>query len=257
MDLSKLLSHPDQEEIISKLVNGVKPKDVSDWLKIKYPNKDQNHLRLSIKLLKEFLDKHLDLYNTLEKDLKSAKSSFQEKQVAASLKNNKTYQERISEIANTEVDIKKMMVETGELIRARIEQYFDKVQENPSNLKPDYGLIKWFELLLSFTEKYDKIVNNSPDQIVQHNVTFQVVDQYVAVLQDCIRETLAEMDPEAAALFMEKYTEKIMKVQPPDSMMPQQSLPQNKRLAEAKILSSIGENVDDINEINFPPPVEQ
>ena len=36
VDYSKLTDHPDFEDIVSKLTSGVKPKDVRDWLKLKY-----------------------------------------------------------------------------------------------------------------------------------------------------------------------------------------------------------------------------
>ena len=36
VDFSKVLDHPDQDEIISKLMAGVTPKDINEWLKLKY-----------------------------------------------------------------------------------------------------------------------------------------------------------------------------------------------------------------------------
>src|SRR5690606_28394404 len=128
-------------------------------------------------------------------------------------------------------DITKMMVELHTLIQARIEQFFDRIQENPSILKNDYALIKYFELMLNYVEKYDKIVNKSPDQIVQHNITVQVLDKYVAVLQNCIRDTLSKIDAEAAFLFMEVFTEELSKLELPEEA---KALSQDKRLVEAK-----------------------
>ena len=46
--------HPDSKEIMSKLLSGSEPKDVAQWLKLKYSKKNQSHLRLTQKLLKEF-----------------------------------------------------------------------------------------------------------------------------------------------------------------------------------------------------------
>jgi hypothetical protein len=241
MDFSKILAHPDKDEIISKLVNGVKTKDVSDWLKLKYPNNDQAHLKLSSKMLKEFVDNNLDLYNTLKNDVADVKAgNKQDKKIAESLLNNKTYKERLNQLADDDIDIKRIMNEVIFLIRERIEQYFDKVQENPGNLKPDYGLIKWFEVLLNATEKFDKIVNKAPDQVIQHNITMQAMDQHTAIFQDVIREVLAELDSEAAFLFMDKIREKLEKLSPPEAEKP---FTQEKRLAEAKILMTQAESI--------------
>ncbi len=127
-DYSKIINHPDSEEIVGKLVSGIRPKDVSEWLKVKYSGKDDNHLRLSSALLKEFIDNNLNLYETLKQDIQGVKSGGIDKKVSAALKNNKTYQERMIEAANTEVDIKQMFKSVYVMLNARVEQYFDKMQ---------------------------------------------------------------------------------------------------------------------------------
>lgn len=246
-DFSKILEHPDCDEIISKLTHGILPKDVGDWLKIKYSEKNQSHLRLSNKLLKDFLEGHLDLSKDIQQDILAAKTGQQmQKKVAASLKNNKTYQERIhevaDEVANKELDIYRFMGELVVIGKARIEQYFDKMQSNPENLKPDYGLMKWIDSFGALCERYDKMVNEKPDQIIQHNVTIQVVDQYVALIQDTVKETLAEFEPERAFQFMERLSERMAAVEIPPELRP---ISQDKRLAEAKIISETAAKLGD------------
>ena len=234
VDFSKLLSHPNKDEIISKLVTGVQPSEVSDWLKLKYSDDDQKHLRLSQQLLKTFIENNLDLYKTLQDDILVI-SSGQEKEISESLKNNKTYKARLTELVDQELDIKKIMVETVFLIRQRVEQVFDKAQENPESLKPDPTLIKWMELLLNTTEKYNKIVNQAPDSIVQHNVSVQVIEQHTAFLQDAIRETMAEEDPQMAYLFLDKLNAKMERIKEPQGAS---SISIEKRLNEAQILEA-------------------
>lgn len=235
MDYSKLLQHPNKDEIISKLVTGVKPKEVSDWLKLKYTEKEQHHLRLSTKILKDFIDNNLDLYNTLQNDIVNNKNGQSpSKEISDSLKNNKTYKERLNELADNEIDIKKTMTETIFLIKQRIEQVFDKVQQNPENLKPDYALIKWFELLLSAAEKFQKIVNEAPDIVIEHKVSIEKIEQNTIFLQDAIRDTLNEMDPEMAFLFLEKFNEKLESIKEPEA----KAFSQNKKMKEVQLLST-------------------
>jgi len=235
-DFSKLLQHPDKDEIVSKLVTGVKPKDIGDWLKLKYPNKDQSHLRISAGLLKNFIDNNLDLYGTLKNDIAGVKSGQQVpvKEIAESLKNNKTYKERLNDLADNEIDIKKVMVEAVYFIRQRIEQVWDKMQENPQNMKPDYALIKWFDTLLVAAERYEKIVNESPDLVIQHDVNLKLIEQHTAVLQEAVRATMAEIDPGMASLFLEKWNERAPELKEPET----KKLSQEKRLEEAQILST-------------------
>jgi hypothetical protein len=234
VDFGKLLSHPDKDEIISKLVTGIQVSEVSDWLKLKYSDEDQKHLRLSQKMLKTFLDNNLDLYQTLQDDIQIINSG-QDIEISESLKNNKTYKQRLTELAEEELDVKKIMVETVFLIRQRVEQVFDKAQESPESLKPDPTLIKWLELLMNSTDKYNKIVNQAPDSIVQHNVSIQVIEQHTALLQDAIRETMAEIDPQMAFLFLDKLNEKMAKIQEPQQVS---NIPLEKRLSESQILEA-------------------
>lgn len=231
-DFSKILSHPDKDEIISKLVTGIKPRDVSDWLKLKYSDKEQGHLRVSSKILQDFVENNLDLYNVLQNDISGVKQN--KKEISDSLKNNKTYQERIVEIADKELDIKRLLIETGHIIRQRVEQVFDKIQENPQNFKPDYTLIKWLETLLNFTDRYQKIVNEAPDTVVQHNINIQLVEQHTIMLQDAIRETMAEIDSDMSFRFLEKLNSKMATLKSPEA----QILSQDKKLLEAQIISN-------------------
>lgn len=231
-DYSAILLHPDKEEIISKLMTGVSHKNIADWLKLQYPNKDQSHLRIGASLLKDFADNSLDLFNQLRNDIVAVKNNTAvSKSMLESVRNNKTYKERLNELADTEIDIKRVITETIVLMRARIEQMYDIVQSNPENLKPDYALMKWFEVLLNATEKYHKVYNEAPT-VVNQNITVNMVEQHTAILQEAIRDTMAEIDPNIAFLFMDKLNERLAKIQAPMNEI----LPQDKRAKEAEIL---------------------
>ncbi len=246
-DYSKLLNHPEKDEIISKLMTGISSKQVADWLKLKYPNKDQGHLRISSNSLKEFTDNNLDLYSQLRNDIEGAASGqAPARAIAESLRNNKTYQERLNELADNEIDIKQIIKETVMMVRARAIQVFDKIQNNPENTKPDYTLIKWFETLINASEKYDKIVNESPDVVVEHKVTMEIVENRLAIFQEAVRETALELDPEIAFLFMDKLSKKLGSLQEPT----EQAMGQEKRLAEAKILSTTIAKIGEEDELS-------
>lgn len=240
MDFSSILSHPNKEEIISKLLTGTDPKSVSQWLKLLYPEKNQNHLRLSVKILQEFSkSQYVDFYNQYTQEITTAVHTGQidklDKKVADSIVNNKSLRERLAEHADKEINIKEKFLSLDLLIRDRIEQVFDKIQENPGGWKGDYVLIKWVEQYLKMVENYDKQVNNRPDQIIQHTHTVQYINQQTAAIQDAIREVLATYDPEMAIFLTEKITEKLNNIKAPVEMVTQS--PED-RLSEVKILEA-------------------
>lgn len=240
MDFSTILSHPDVDDIVSKLMSGNDAKSVSDWLKLKYPEKHQSHLRLSAKLLKDFSTSgYENFYKQVEKDMLAVRNGDKiDKQLAASLLNNKTYQERLNEAVETKVELPRSFQALDVLLRSRIEQVFDKIQQNPEvvNGKTDYVLIKYVEQYLALLEKYDKHVNNRPDQVIQHNHAVMYFDQLTAITQEAIRETLAEMDQEAAMLFMDKMAEKMALLKLPAEMTNNHHSSPQELLAEAKVL---------------------
>lgn len=212
----KILDHPDKNNIISKLASGESAASVSEYLKLKYSEKDQKHLRLSSKLLSDFIDKYLNQYEHLEKIVSDQKQGKLDKKLAASIINNKTWNERLAEKVDAELDIKLKVMQVLTLLEARAEQVFDSIQENPANFKGDYVLIKYFELLFNALEKCDKVVNERPDQVIEHNYSIKLVERHSVVLQNAIREVLSEMDPDIASLFLDKLSDKLRELEEPE-----------------------------------------
>jgi hypothetical protein len=201
MDFSNILTHPDKEEILSKLLNGTDPKDINQFLKLKYPNKDQKHLLISIKCLQDFSKtQYTKFYNQYSEEITAniQHGGTLDKRVATSLLNNKTFQERLGEHGLKEINVRERFLSIDLLIRDRIEQVFDKIQEDPGGWRGDYILMKWIEQYLSMVEKYDKSQNNRPDQIIQHNYTLQYIDQQTAAMQEAFKRVLSRVDPELA-----------------------------------------------------------
>lgn len=240
MDFSLVTDHPDYEEIVSQIVTGVDPKNIAQWLKIKYPDTTQKHLHLNLKLLQDFTNKHADLDYQLKKDLltvKMGEAAPSDYKIAASLANNKTYMERLQQLADAKLDIKKTVNNLVFICNARMEQVFDKIQENPTNIKGDYILLKYFETLSMALERANKIVNEVPDQTIQVNIHNQVAEPIISMFQEAIRETLTHIEPEAASLFMEVFTEKLLKFKAPKT---QTSLnTPEKYEAEAQLLREV------------------
>lgn len=232
----RILEHPDKEEIISKLILVGEPSDISEWLKAKYTNPGESKFHLSEKILKSFQENYLDLYVAIKEDIIKTKEMqiSPEQELELSVKNNKTYKEKMLELAGKEVDIKSMITNMIVAIETRAAQVFDSIQEDPRNMRTDRVLIEWFDLLGGTLEKYHKLVNGAPDQIIQHNVTLQVVDQHINVFYDVIKEVLSQMDIETSLYFMEVFNEKISKLKAPsDKDFANPEL----RLAEAKIIN--------------------
>lgn len=237
--LKKILDHPDKDEIISKLVIGQPIKDVHDWLASKYTNVSEMKFVVAEKSLKSFQENYLDIYTLIQDDLiktKSAIATGTEQQLELAVKNNTAYKAIMIETAGKQLDVRATVAQLCTAIETRLSQVFDEIQEDPRNIntKVDRLLIDYTEVLGNILEKYYKFTEAPGDQIIQHNVTLQVVDQHITVFHDVIKRVLAQVDLETSMYFMEEFNKEMSKLKAPEKDAPPNI---DMQLAEAKVLS--------------------
>lgn len=236
--LEQILNHPEKDKIIGKLVSGETPKQVSEYLKIKFNLKDEAHLRVARTTLTEFVDKYMNQYQALTQLLEDEREGKVNKKIAASLLETKAWRERVLQETEEEINLKRKILDFLHKMEVRAEQIFDRIQEDPRIVKHDYVMIKYFENLISAIEKADKLINERPDQLIQHNVTIQMVEQHSVAFQEAIRDLLKELDPETSARFMELMIEKMHSMELPEELKPPKPKTMEKRLAEASTVLS-------------------
>lgn len=235
----KIFEHPDREEIISKLVIGISPNQIYDWLKSKYTNVSEGKFVISEKYLENFKDQYLDVYKMIQEDIINTRSSLElnmDDKLELAVKNNNTYKTRMLDLAGQELDIKTIVSRLATNIELRLSQIFDSIQENPNNVntKIERVVIEYADALAGIIEKYHKFTTSPGEQIIQNNVTLQVVDQHILVFYDVIKDILSEMDLDKSMQFMEIFNEKMSKLKPaPDKNI----IPTEVKLAEVKFLN--------------------
>jgi hypothetical protein len=221
----KILDHIDRDEIISKLCIGIEPQEIYEWLADKYSDISQKKFVLTVKVLKSFKDTYLDFYTKVRDDVINTKRAIQTSSfnddIQLTVANNPAYKDMIKSVADTElnnaINIKKMLANMIVAVENRTAQLYDLTQEQGTfDTRTMRVLGEWFELLGSNLERWHKIVEGGPDQIIQHNVSVQHnLDQYTSIFYNAIRETLSQMDTEAALVFMEKFNSILDKVKLP------------------------------------------
>lgn len=235
-----ILDHPGSKEVLSKLLSGSTPKEVAQWLKLKYPEKDQSHLRLTQKLLKEFKDSQFtDFLPQFQQDLAEVSANnSDDKYMSAALTNIKPYRERMKEIANVQLNTLVTLEKNIAIVLTRFEQMYDLIQQNPTEAKFDNTFLRYISAIKDGFESIEKMKANSPDHLSQHNFTMQMLQDYINAFQEAIRETMAEVEPEVASLFMEKLYNKIDNLQAPLSTTPEQQQTEAQRF-EAHVVSVV------------------
>jgi hypothetical protein len=236
--------HPDSKEILSKLLSGSTPKDVASWLKLKYPEKTQKHLRLSQKLLTEFTDsQYTSYYDQFQEDLAtlSDPNKKEDKELSYALTHIKPYRERMEELADKQLNTLLTIEKNMGIVLTRIEQMYDLIQNDPTNSKLDNTFIRYQKLLQEGMATIEKIKVNSIDNLAQHNFTMQAMQDNIMIMQDAIRETMAEVDPELESSFMDKLYNKLNEAQPPQAMSPSEKLEEAQKF-EAQVVGVTNTN---------------
>lgn len=211
-DFSKLLDHPEKTDIISKLLSGESSKVVSTYLKDKYSKPDEAHLRIPANTLQEFLDEYGSHHGFVKKVLQKNADSKMEKQMAASLMDNRVWKDRVIEGIEKEINYIDELNGLITIVRARAEQMFDMIQADPEDSRKDYVFTKYIELMMMVVEKADKIKNDRPDVRIEHTYTVQMVEQQSFAFQEAIRRVLERMGPEYSSLFMDLLKEEMGKM---------------------------------------------
>lgn len=210
-DVAKaVLTHPDKDEIITKLVSEISEEDIADWLKAKYNG--QKQLIITKKNLSIFKNEYLDIYSTIREDLLKTQFNLAVTQEDAleEIQGNEAYKKKLLDIADKELDIKIVIKRLVVSIEHRADQVFEHIQRDPRNIKMDRTLIEWFTLLLNTLEKFDLVTNGNPEQVtIQNNINIQMVDTHINMLYGVIREILTQLDYETSLLFTELFTKKL------------------------------------------------
>jgi hypothetical protein len=246
--LSKIINHPDKEEIVAKLVLDITPQEVNAWLREKYEIVGDAKLVIGVATLKKFKDEYLDLYKTIQNDAMAMYSHSVEEapntDPLALVNSSKEYKRLLHDYLEKEVDLKTLMKEMIVAVRARIEQLFVLMQQNPHQTKPDYVMIQWVQTLTNLLEKQENIINGSPDKIIQqNNINIQILDQHVNVFQKVIREVISRLDYETSLLFVDILNEELTKLKPTVESV----IPIDLRLSEVRKLE---QNIS--NQLDMP-----
>lgn len=231
-------SHPDSSEILSKMIIGISPKDIHEWLALKYSSPNEKKFVLSEKSIKTFQNNYLDIYEMVQADLAETKQALAKgntEDIEIAIKNSPKYKEILIETASKELDIRETIKRLTAAIELRLSQVFDYIQENPGdiNTRIDRVLIEYVDTLGNILEKYHKFTEVPAVATLNHNITLQAVDQHIMVFHDIIKDILAQMDIDSSLYFMELFNQKMSKLKMPEKNI----MSQEAKIAEVKLLN--------------------
>lgn len=247
MSESKILNHPDREEIIQKLLAGVSPNKIHDWLNEKYTSEEEKQHHITVKTISDFRKNYLNLDREAVRLLKKERQrkelglpyntnagAFIEKtdegeeeralRVKNTLFNSPTYREKLKEITDAHLDAPRLMKELHLLLQSRIEVYYNEIASATTigdTLKADKMFADYVRLATDVLKDSKKIwddYNSEPDE---GTVDLNVVHEMVGYVRQTVEDMFAELGPELALEFMDRLNKRMMNLKyeipkPPD-----------------------------------------
>lgn len=238
---SKILNHPDREEMIQKLLSGVSSNSILKWLQDKYPNDKQHHI--TVVTLNKFKKSYLNLDREAVRLLKKERNkkelglphnpnaaAFMEKtnetekehslRVKETLLYSPTYKEKLKEITDAHLDAPMLMKELSALLNSRIEIYYNQVASADSQtdtFKSDKMLVELITLMQTIIKDSKKIYDDYNSQPDEGEVNLNIVQEQIGVIRETVKELLNELDPGLALEFMDKLNTRLnaLKYEPP------------------------------------------
>jgi len=208
----KIMRHPDKEEVIRRLNDGESVRKVAAWTKEKYPTNKRLHL--STVTLQKFRKSNLQLEGKVLKDIQVAtetqKRAIEEQQRTAQLESTNAYQDKISEIADSHLDVARKILQLDSIIESRMEYWFNAIGSGESTpSQADKELRQYMDRQMLLLQQYKKFVEGMADKTIEHNVNVTVMNEQIAMIRDVIRDVIATFDPDTALLFIEKVTDRL------------------------------------------------
>ncbi len=206
----KLIAHPDKEEIISQLVNGVPVREVADWLRERYPDPEHEHLRVSFSTIQNFKKQFLNPEMHVNRDIRAAAAeAVRREEITRAVESTSAYQEKIAEIADSKIDVQKELYKIFVVLESRLEYFYNMLSENrvPST-REERVFQGYIDQLMKLMESYKKYVEGYSES-VEHTVNINIMNEQIVIIRDAVKEALSEASPDVTIKFMDNLNRKM------------------------------------------------
>mgnify|MGYP006416508989 FL=1 len=209
---NKVVKHPDREIIIKKLLDGESVKSVDAWLKTKYPKQTRYHI--SYVTLQKFRKENLDLHGSVLDAVKNARADADKDANDLVTRNiiaqSDSYQKKINEIADVELDVSRKLREMDALVTSRLEFYYDSLASGNGDIKHDRVFLEYLNMYKGILQDWKKYIDGVADKTIEHNININVVNEQVNVIKSIVFEVLQELDPKLIPIFLEKVNGRML-----------------------------------------------
>lgn len=211
----KILTHPDKEQIIKWMTEGVPIREIEYRINKKYWNRKE--LKVSVPTLQNFRKENLKLDKKVIQDIRESKSTETREKLEAdritALQETSAYQDKINAIADTHLDVAKKILQLDSIIESRMEYWYNAIKTGDANPdKADKEMRQYMDRQMLLLQQYKKFVEGMADKTIDYNVNITVLNDQIEMIKNVIKDVLRELDPETSIAFMDKFNKKLNEI---------------------------------------------
>lgn len=213
----KILHHLEKDEIIRRLLAGESVRDVSEWLRAKYPKR--SNMWVSYLTLQRFRSEQLNLKSEVLQEVKEARELLVSERVAEQksliVKETPAYQEAKLAIATDIVDRGKLILDLHDKIWQRMKM----LEAEPINYKTETVITQYISEMRQLMGDYHKMlidiqkIGKNSDSQVNVQVVMQQAESQINTVKLVVKEILQELEPALVPVFIEKMKQRLSEVQ--------------------------------------------
>lgn len=208
----KVFSHPDKDEIITKLLSGESVRAIEAWLKKKYPYGKRNHV--SYLTLQKFRSKYLKIEADVLKDLQRERQALRTRRHEdiriEEIKATDSYQASLSNyVQESLIDYNGTIKDLLERCSRGIER-LEALDEHKGSHLNHAAIAGYLTQIKGLVEMHHKMVEKQEkkagDQVEKD---YGVLKKQLEILKQVIREIFQETAPELQPIFIAKVKERM------------------------------------------------
>ena len=213
-NFTKILNHPDKNEIVEKLVAGESTRRIEYWLKQKYPHNTKN--QVSYMTLHNFRMKELDLKGSALKEIAKERKEQEVArfQIQQTEKVEKIQSFRVAlanYVQNDIIDYNNEIL----MLLADMKQGIEKLKEvdenRPGKSHLNHGIINdYIRNIQGLMTMHQKFVNDQEKRMKGNSQQdLEKLKQEMGILKEAIKEAFNRTNPEAFPMFVQIMKEKM------------------------------------------------
>jgi len=210
---SKIMAHPDKDEIIQRLVGGDSTRMIAAWLKMRYPHNSRNHISyVSIQSFrKNYLNMQADALKEIQKQRKDIQTQRRYDLEQEAVEKSAAYQVGLANyVQDSIIDYNQEILGLIDDCRDGIRGLKDMNNNKGSHLNHQ-AITAYIARLQGVVELHHKMVKDQEKKVGNRLADdYETLSKKLEIIVGAVKEAFNQTNPEALPVFLQLVKEKML-----------------------------------------------